>query len=223
MSIEQESLVEMTAVEQFINMCRVVREELEVLDSMLRNYHESSDIQILGKVYERIRDIKNRGEDSSISLMEYLIRGSEILMYSSSYINIVRMLDRIVQQVDGVAYRVYLARRSNIMLDRGIIDRFSEIIDLEKKQLDSLENSISKIRLSPRKILEELNNVFKIEEDIDTVFRNSLFEIYTKYSGYVTALLILKDIFEHLEEISDVFKNIGEEIRYLAMARSSMT
>ncbi|MEM4751188.1 MAG: DUF47 family protein, partial [Desulfurococcaceae archaeon] len=67
----------------------------------------------------------------------------------------------------------------------------------------------------------EVNVVFKIEEEIDTMFRKSLFDIYTRYSGYITALLILKDIFEHLEDISDFLKNVGEEIRYLALARSA--
>ncbi|MEM0368121.1 MAG: DUF47 domain-containing protein, partial [Desulfurococcaceae archaeon] len=76
-------------------------------------------------------------------------------------------------------------------------------------------------RLSPKAVLENVNNIFEVEEEIDTIYRKSLFEIYARYSGYITALLILKDIFEHLEETSDFLKNIGEEIRYLAMARST--
>lgn len=216
----KESLVEMTALEQLVNMCRIVRDELDSLNSMLKSYHEVRETSTLGKIYERVRSIKNKGEDLVTLIMEYLIKSSEVVMYSSSYINMVRMLDRVVQQIDAVAYRIYLARESNIVLDKSVMERFVKMIELEKKQLDSVENSLSKMRLSPKRVLEELSSVFTIEEDVDTLFRNSLFEIYAKYSGYITALLILKDIFEHLEEISDMLKNIGEEIRYLALARS---
>ncbi|MEM4718372.1 MAG: DUF47 family protein, partial [Desulfurococcaceae archaeon] len=77
-----------------------------------------------------------------------------------------------------------------------------------------------KIRLSPKVVLEVVNNVFSIEEEIDGIYRKSLFEIYSRYSGYITALLIFKDIFEHLEDISDFIKSAGEEIRYLALSRA---
>lgn len=217
----RESLVEMTAIEQLTNMCRIVRDELDLLDVMLKNYRENTEVPI-EKVYEKIRATKNRGEDMVILIMEYLTRSSEIVMYSSSYMNMVKILDKVVQQIDAVAYRLLLACESKILLDENVLETFMKMVDLEKSQLNSIENALAKIRLSPKKVLEELNTVFKIEEEIDLMFRKSLFDVYARYSGYITALLILKDIFEHLEDISDFLKNIGEEIRYLALARSAV-
>ncbi|MEM4481898.1 MAG: DUF47 family protein [Desulfurococcaceae archaeon] len=218
----RESIVEMTTAEQLINMCRVVRDELEDLNVMLKNYYsERSEVETRG-LYEKMRNTKNRGEQLKTLIMEYLIRSTEIVPYSSTYINLVEMLDRIIQQVDAVAYRILLARENKVMFDRTFIDTFVKIVELEKKQLDAIENALPKIRLSPKKVFEELNAVFIIEEDIDTIFRKSLFEIYNRYSGYITALLILKDIFEHLEDISDFLKSIGEEVRYLALVKSAM-
>ncbi|MEM0246197.1 MAG: DUF47 domain-containing protein [Desulfurococcaceae archaeon] len=215
-----ESLVEMTAVEQLINMCRIVRDELEILGNMLKNYNEQSEAS-MEKIYEKVRSVKNRGEDAVMLVMEYLVKSSEVMLYSSSYINMIRGLDKIVQQIDGVAYRILLAHESKVLLDKGVLETFMKMIELERQQLGAIENAVSRIRLSPKKVMEEVNVVFKIEEEIDTMFRKSLFDIYTRYSGYITALLILKDIFEHLEDISDFLKNVGEEIRYLALARSA--
>jgi len=216
----RESLVEMTVVEHLVNMCRIVRDELLVLDTMLKHYGEGFG-QSLEKIYERIRTIKNRGEEMVIMIMEYLIKSSELALYTSSYINMVRVLDRVIQQIDAVAYRTLLAHESKLILEKAVLETFTKIMELELRQLSAIEEALSKIRLSPKKVLEDVNEVFKIEEEIDTIFRKSLFDVYGKYPGYITALLILKDIFEHLEDISDFLKNVGEEIRYLALARSS--
>jgi uncharacterized protein Yka (UPF0111/DUF47 family) len=217
MSEESGALIEMTAIEEIINICRIVGDELDGLAEMLRRYH-SEDVE-LGKLYERVREIKNKGEENYIRVMQYLVKSSEVALYVPIYINIVRNLDKIIQQVDAVAYRIYLARENNIVLDKNVVDTFLGIISLEGKQVQGIEEALSKIRLSPKVVLDKLETVFSVEEEIDSIYRKSLFEVYAKYSGYITALLILKDIFEHLEEISDFLKNTGEELRYLALAR----
>jgi uncharacterized protein Yka (UPF0111/DUF47 family) len=217
MSEESGALVEMTAIEEIINICRIVGDELSSLAEMLRRYH-SEGVE-LGKLYERVREIKNKGEENYIRVMQYLVKSSEVALYVPIYINIVRNLDKIIQQVDAVAYRIYLARENNIVIDKNVVDTFLGIISLESKQVQGIEEALSKIRLSPKVVLDKLETVFSVEEEIDSIYRKSLFEVYAKYSGYITALLILKDIFEHLEEISDFLKNTGEELRYLALAR----
>ncbi|MCC6054643.1 MAG: DUF47 family protein [Thermosphaera sp.] len=217
MSEESGALVEMTAIEEIINICRIVEDELSSLAEMLRRYH-SEGVE-LGKLYERVREIKNKGEENYIRVMQYLVKSSEVALYVPIYINIVRNLDKIIQQVDAVAYRIYLARKNNIVIDKNIVDTFLGIISLESKQVQGIEEALSKIRLSPKVVLDKLETVFSVEEEIDSIYRKSLFEVYAKYSDYITALLILRDIFEHLEEISDFLKNTGEELRYLALAR----
>lgn len=215
----RESLVEMTAIEQVVNMCRIVRDEINELYLMMRNYNNVESAE-LSKHYDKVRGIKNRGEELVVLTLEYLVRSSEVAYYSSSYINIVKILDRVLQQIDAVAYRVYLAHENKIIIYKDVLDTFIRIIDLEKKEIEKLEEALLKIRLSPKVVLEVVNNVFSIEEDIDNIYRKSLFEIYSRYSGYITALLIFKDIFEHLEDISDFIKSAGEEIRYLALSRA---
>ncbi|MEM0059421.1 MAG: DUF47 domain-containing protein, partial [Desulfurococcaceae archaeon] len=105
----RESLVEMTAIEHIVNMCRIVRDEMSELNLMLKVYQEGKGGGDLGKIYEKVRNIKNKGEELVVLIMEYLIKSSEVVFYSSSFINIIRTLDRVLQQIDGVAYRVYLA------------------------------------------------------------------------------------------------------------------
>lgn len=217
MSEESSALVEITAIEEIVNITRIIHDELVELVEMMKKYsEENSDI---GKLYERIRNIKNKGEENYLRVMQYLVKSSEIALYVPIYINIVRHLDRIIQQVDAVAYRMYLARENKVIIEKGVLETFIKLVELEKTQLESVEEALSKLKVSSKIVLEKLERVFNVEEEIDTIFRKSLFEVYGKYAGYIPALLLLKDIFEHLEEISDLLKNVGEEIRYLALSR----
>ncbi|MEM4020645.1 MAG: DUF47 domain-containing protein [Desulfurococcaceae archaeon] len=215
---ESTSLVELTVTEHMVNICRVIKDELVNLITLFRLQGSQDDYK---KLYEKIREIKNRGEEMKILLMEYLVKSSEIMMYSRSYIEIVRSLERIIQHIDGVAYRYLLIVESRIIIGQDTIDKLLNMIDMIMKQLDAVESSIDKIRISPRKALETLDHVIKIEEDVDNMFRRNIFEIYSKYSGYITALMILKDLVEYIEEISDIMRIVGEELRYLALVKTS--
>jgi uncharacterized protein Yka (UPF0111/DUF47 family) len=212
------SLVELTTLEQIVNMCRILRDEIEALEEMLTIYGTLHDADLY-KLYERVRSTKNRGEELKVLLLEYLVRSSEIIMYSVNYVNIVKTIDRAIQQLDGAAYRVLLAKENKIILSDETIEILKKLLELEKKQVQHLENSATKLTVSPKSSLEELNSVFKLEEEIDVMFRKELIDIYNRYSGYITALLILKDIIEHIEDSSDLIKTAGEEVRYLALVR----
>ncbi|MEM0368122.1 MAG: DUF47 domain-containing protein, partial [Desulfurococcaceae archaeon] len=135
MEERRESLVEMTAAEYIVNMCRIVRDEVNELATMLKAYQEGKLTGELGKIYERVRNIKNKGEELVVLVMEYLVKSSEVVFYSSSYINMIRTLDRVLQQIDGVAYRVFLAHENKLLLDKDVLDTFIKVIELEKKQI----------------------------------------------------------------------------------------
>lgn len=212
------SLVELTTLEQIINMCRLIQDEISVIKDMLLEYNNVRE-NGLSKLYEKVRSTKNRGEELKVMLLEYLVRSAEIAMYSSNYVNIVKALDKAVQQLDGAAYRILLARENKVILREETTNVFQKILELEKRQVQHLENSVARLSVSPKASMEELNMVFKIEEEIDMMFRKELVEIYNKYSGYITALLVLKDVLEHIEEASDFIKTAGEEVRYLALVR----
>jgi uncharacterized protein Yka (UPF0111/DUF47 family) len=227
MSIEEtgveRALVELTATEHLVNLCRTIRDELEALKSLVQAYSDinSEKKRTVIDIYGKVRSIKERGEGQKALIMEYLVKSSELSTSTRSYIEITRILDRIIQHIDGVGYRFVLMIENGVLIGREATSDFIRFIEMLKEQLDSLEASIDKLRVSPRKALEILNRVFVIEEDIDEKFRRGVFEIYGKYAGYVSALLILKDIYEHLEEVSDFLKSAGEELRYMILVKTA--
>jgi len=218
------ALVELTATEHLVNLCRIIRDELEMLKSIVQVYSElnSEKKHVITDIYSKVRSIKERGESQKVLIMEYLVKSSEMATSTRSYIEVTRILDRIVQHLDSVGYRFVLMIENGVLIGKEAVSDFTRFINMLKEQLDFLEASIDKLRVSPKKALELLSRVFTIEEEIDEKFRRALFEIYSKYAGYVSALLILKDIYEHLEEVSDFLKSAGEELRYLILVKSAM-
>ncbi|MGC8982446.1 MAG: DUF47 family protein [Desulfurococcaceae archaeon] len=218
MEESRSSLVELTTVEEIVNMSRILRDEIEALEEMLDAYNKG-ELREISRLYERVRSLKNRGEELKVRVLEYLVKSYEVVMYSSNYVNIVKLLEGALQQLDGAAYRILLAKENKVDIDSETLELFRKVLKFEKDQATHLENSVSKLTVAPKTSLEDLTMISKIEEEIDMVFRRGLLEIYNKHSNHIAALLVLKDVLEHIENASDFMKLAGEEVRYLALVR----
>lgn len=83
MSEESSALVEITAIEEIVNITRIIHDELVELVEMMKKYsEENSDI---GKLYERIRNIKNKGEENYLRVMQYLVKSSNRPLCTNIY------------------------------------------------------------------------------------------------------------------------------------------
>lgn len=219
--VENESLAEMTIKEYILSLTRILEDELKLLNGMFTSWAAtSSKADDLNKAYERIRSIKGDGENVKVMIMEYLVKNSEVLMYSGRYMEIVRSLDRIIQHTDGLAYRFLLLIENNIRVEPSIIKTLVEMNEQSIKQLKKLMEAINILSVNPKRSLDHINEVINAEDIVDSMYRKLVFEIYQKLAGYVPALMVLKDIAEFQEEICDLLKDIGEELRYLALVRS---
>ncbi|MFZ8791640.1 MAG: DUF47 domain-containing protein [Thermosphaera aggregans] len=214
--VENSSLAELTAVEYLINFSRIVDEAARLIDSLVNAYVDGNDVN---KLYERFREVKTKAEETNTIVMEYLVKSSEVMRYSRSYIEVVYDFEKIIQHLDGVAYRIVLLKENNVQLDKELVSTIRVMTSIVRKQRDSLELALSKLTTAPRKIISDLNEVVKLEEEADDLFRRITFQVYSKLANNLTGLMVLKDIIEYLEDVCDDFRNIGEEIRYLALVR----
>ncbi|WP_276814323.1 DUF47 domain-containing protein [Desulfurococcus amylolyticus] len=216
-SPERGSLAELTAIEYLGNMMSIVSDQVSVLTALMNQYSPSPDVE---KMYERVRSIKHRGEEMKIMLMEYLVKNSEVMMYSRSYIEMVRTIDRFIQHVDSVAYRILIASKNNISINNDLITTLQTMMGKVRQQVNLIQDSLQKLSTHPRKSMEHVDEVLKLEDEVDNIFRESIFKVYETYSSSVAGLMVLKDLIEYIEELSDLLKNLGEEIRYLALVRT---
>ncbi|ADV64552.1 DUF47 domain-containing protein [Desulfurococcus mucosus] len=214
---EPGSLAELTAIEYLNNMMSILSDEVSLLTALMNQYSTGTDIE---KTYEKMRLIKQRGEETKIMLMEYLVKNSEVMMYSSSYIEMVRTIDRFIQHADSVAYRLVIASKNNIGIRGDLKSTLDSMLQRIRQQVDLIRDALAKLSTHPRRSIDHVDEVLKLEDDVDRVFRELIFKVYETYAGSVTGLMVLKDLIEYVEELSDLLKYLGEEIRYLALVKT---
>ncbi|HDJ83624.1 MAG TPA: hypothetical protein ENG44_01335, partial [Desulfurococcaceae archaeon] len=110
--IRKASIAEMNLIEMLKSITRTVEDTfIEVNDIVLSFL--GGKLETVKTRYVKARHMKNQTEELKDKAMEYLVRVSTSLLYKDVYRIVLTDLDRIAQNLDAVAYRLYL------LADRG--------------------------------------------------------------------------------------------------------
>ncbi|MET1159870.1 MAG: DUF47 family protein, partial [Thermoprotei archaeon] len=139
--------------------------------------------------------------------------------FKQNYMNIALGFERIVQLLDGTAYRLILIKSHNIEFPRDIYEQFIKFRDILLKQYGYLFEGLRLLAQEPKKSLSKINEVLKLEENADEMYRKFTFTIYKKLGDRVLALMTLRDIIDMIENTIDLLRTMGEELRYLVLQR----
>ena len=216
---EKESIAESQIMEQLNMMLRNIEEIYRELIFMFKDLDEGKALAV-NKRYGRIRVIKDGVEDTSINLMEYVIRVSPALTFKDVYVTIIQNLVRAAEHGEAAAYRNLLL--SNKEFERlpdnlyalmdAILRKLIEMIELNREML-------SKVGTNHRQLRELYVKLIKAENSVDELHRESGLEIIRKYSKDVGALILIKELFDKLEDAADILKRVGTYIRYISLHR----
>lgn len=209
-----ESIAEMNIYENLVNLARLGEDVLRVFNNIVYSLKTEND---LSKVYNKIRDPKARVEENKILFMEYLARLGEMIMYKQNYASIALDIERLTQLLDGASYRLSLLKSKNLDIDNEIYRYIEEMKKTVDRQYECFLNGLRKIRSEPKKTLLEVSEITKLENTMDELYREATLKIYMKFSDNILLLMMLKDIFDFIENASDLLKSMGEELRYLAL------
>ncbi len=211
-----ESLVEMNIHEMLLNLSgmglALVREAAKAISSF--------DYSQLKKIYPKLRDSKDRLENTRILFMEYIVRVASTHPQKDLYASLILKIDRIMQRLDGATYRFMVLLEKHGKLEKTTTDILRTLIDRIEKQYDALYNALEKLRYKPKESIIYVENIGKIENEIDEIYRALELEIFEKYSNDIISLMLLKDIADLLEDAADMAKEAGEQIRYIALHKT---
>ncbi len=215
-----ESIAEMNIYENLVNLARIAEDVLRIYNEIIDNL--SSDTDLI-RVYNKISEPRGRVEENKVLFMEYLARVGETLPYKQNYASIALGIERFTQLLDGASYRLALLRSKKMNIDEEICGYLKEFKNIINEQYNSFINALRKIRVDPKITLKNVTNISKLENRADEIYRSATFALYTKLSNQILLLMMLKDIFDFIENTSDLIKSIGEELRYLALHKIVLT
>ena len=216
-----ESLAEMHVFEALSNLARMSYDALSNFKDFI-GVLDSDDERAIVNLYERIRGLKNRVEETKMMVMEYIVRLSRTLEAKDMYASIALSLDKTVQKIDGAAYRLYMMKLNKFVFDEKLHSRLMEFIQKIVDEFQTLYNGLTRLRSAPRKAIQDMNLVVKLEEEIDRMYRENEIELFKSLSNNIPALMLVKEAMDFVEDVADIIKEVAETIRYLALHRVSL-
>ncbi|MEM0355970.1 MAG: DUF47 domain-containing protein [Desulfurococcaceae archaeon] len=210
------SLADLFIHENLLNLLEKGRDVVKAFIEVVDEFVKEGDVS---KVYNKFLAPKLNVEEARLMFMEYIVRVGDVVN-KEHYIKIALGIERLAQILEGALYRLLLVRKHNISIEqdsKNILVEFRVIIE---EQYSTLWNCVRKLRENSKESLLGVNDIVKLENRADELYREATVSIYSKYAHNIFALMLFRDIIDFFEEAVDTLKNVGEEIRYLALYRT---
>ncbi len=218
---ETGSIAEMHVFEELNNLARMsydtLRDFREFVDVLINNGD-----QVIAKAYEKLRSRKHRVEENKVMVMEYLVRLGRALEEKDMYASIALSLDKTVQKIDGAAYRLYMFIANKYSFDNELHSCVSKFVEKLLEEYNMFYDGLNLLRSNPRRCIKNMEQVVKLEEELDKIYRSSELELFKKLADNIPALMIMKDAMDFIEDVADIIKEAGETLRYLALHRAAL-
>lgn len=216
---ERESIAESQIMEQLNTILRNVKEIYRELALMFKDL-DNGNVDAVSKRYSRIRALKDDVENYGINLMEYVIKVSPTLTFKDVYVSIIQDLVRAAEHGEASAYRNLLLSSKEF---ERLPDKLYALLDAMLTRLINMveldTDMLFKINLGNKAFRELYIKLIKSENAIDDLYREGGLAVLRNYSKDVGALILIKELFDKLEDAADILKRVGTYIRYISLHR----
>lgn len=169
----------------------------------------------LKSTIEKIR----KSEDDTESLRRNLTRElgeiGTMLMNREDILRTSYAIEDIAGYISGTAIR--FQHMTPKILKKSKLDiECKELINLSIESVNQLNRVVHTLSLNPLKALEMSSEVQKIEREVDQKYRSLLGRIFKEIDSFKD-LIILKDIIEEIEDLSDKCLTASDSITIVAL------
>lgn len=214
--LRKASIAELNLIEMLKNVARVAEDTYTEVNDIVVSFL-NKQLDIVSTRYVKARHMKNQTEELKDKAMEYLVRVSTSLLYKDAYRYVLTDLDRMSQNLDAIAYRLYLLADRGYTVDEGVAIDIRSFMDKIREQLSVLIAVIEMLGINPKKSIEEAERIIRMEEDADQSYRELELKIFEEYTEKIPLLLVLKEIVDLLEETSDLARDAADNLKYIAL------
>lgn len=215
-SSKREALAEMHIVELLHSLVRNTYDTVREVDTLINDLSEGK-IEIIKAKHHRVRNYKNRSEEMKSRILEYIVRVSPSLINKDIYIKVAYDLERVAQLMNGISHRLLILASRNLLpaqdIGKGMLDFMKTVID----EFEVLRKAILMLTVNPRKTIDNCKNVFKLEDQLDDMYRYLEVKLYETQKDNLLLIMLLKEIIDIMEDSADLIKDAAEHLMYIAM------
>ncbi len=194
-----------------------LEQELNLSKSMLQDIREI--LRIVNKFdEEKMREMTSNAlrikeEISGIQegLLSYISKTSPALYHREDWIRIISKLGNVVDKMSGAIYRLEFLVKNKWEITSMIQSKLIQLADSVEDIIDEYINVLKLLMVEPSKALELRKSVTMLEAKIDELYRESIFETLKSNLSFSTILLLM-NISEMLEDISDAINSAADDI-----------
>ncbi len=199
----------------------VMQDEVRTVLDAVRDLAEAyeffldDDEEGLNSTIEKIRKSEDNTESLRRNLTRELGEIGTMLMNREDILRTSYAIEDIAGYISGTAWRFqYISPK---VLKKAKLDKeVRELIDLSIESVNQLNKVVHTLSLNPLKALEMATDVQKIERTIDGKYRSLLGRVINEIDSFKD-LVILKDIIEEIEDLSDKCLTASDSITIVAL------
>jgi uncharacterized protein Yka (UPF0111/DUF47 family) len=189
----------------------IVRELFQIIDEASMDKMSKARIHN-GNLYSLLEE--SRGV--KLRLFDEISSVGTLLLNREAFLRLIFELERITDNAEATAYRLMYIIDGKIKADKAYL---KDLANFSAKVLDEtarVRDIIMALMFNPEKALELSGIVENHEKEIDVSHRELDLKLLTSVRN-VSVLLLLRDIVDRIEAISDVGVDVVELIRMLAI------
>ena len=168
----------------------LVLKAAELFKKMINNYNT------FGVKIKRMRALEHEGDEIVHEMFHKLNKTFITPIDHEDISRLTSVFDDILDYIDAVANKIHLFKIKN---PDGVIKEFADIIVNQVKEVNGALKHIRKI--NPEEIEKKFKAVHKLENEADDLVDNAIAKLVKEKDP--VKILIMKDIYEFLESITD--------------------
>jgi uncharacterized protein Yka (UPF0111/DUF47 family) len=216
------SLAEESLSEQMLSLARLVSRSTMLMRDVVAALTAGDDVR-LRDLHTKANQVKEQAESMKEDALTYLARLGDLLPTSTLYRDVFLNLARVAQMTEGVVYRAYVLSTKGALGSETLRDLVSSLASTLHHEFEKLENAIQLLPSNPKRSYEEAQMISSLEDQADELYRQLTMTMYNELRDDIVALMLMKDIVDMAEDIADIIRDAGEDIKFLALRQAQQT
>lgn len=196
----------------------LVHKTTELLGDMIKLLYEGKVNEGL-KFYEKISETERKADELKREILTSLSRGFIHPLDREDLLRLILTSDDIAAYTKATARRITVLYTIGSTLPEEILLLLKDIAEKTVEASSVLLSALRSLGSDPARTMTLTHEVEKIEEEIDEIRMNLLEKLYTLCKVNLTVdCLLMKEIIDDIENISDMCEDTGDVIRLIAVS-----
>lgn len=213
------SLAEESLSEQMLGLARLVSTSTILMRDVVIALTAGDDTR-LKDLHTRANQVKEQAESMKEDALAYLARLGDLLSTSTLYRDVFLNIARVAQMVEGIIYRAYVLSTRGSLGSEMLRELVSNLATTLHREFERLVNAIQLLPSNPKRSYEEAQMISALEDQADELYRQLTMTMYKELRGDIVALMLMKDIVDMAEDVADVIRDAGEDVKFLALRQA---